>query len=625
MEWGLHAALGRDAEAVKGRTLDRAVGRRVLGFAAPYRRMIGAFVVVILIGALLSQVPALLFREIIDVAIVNYDRSAVNLLAGLILGAALAEALVAFGERWWSARIGEGLIYDLRVALYDHVQRMGVSFFTSVQTGALISRLNNDVIGAQRAMTGTLGQLVSNFCVLLITLLTMFILLDWRLTLLALALLPVFILPAKRVGRRLQDMARRQMEHNADMNTLMTERLGVAGALLVKLFGRHDAERDAFGGKAGKVRDLGVRTAMYARVFMIALTLLGAVGTAAVYWVGAHLVISGSVTIGTLAAMGLLVVRIYQPLTGLTNARVDIMTALVSFERVFEVLDTPNAVPDRPGAASLGRPRGHVQLRDVRFTYPAADAAALASLAPAAAESAAKGEQPSGPALDGVSLDVAPGELVALVGPSGAGKTTLTALLLRFYDPDEGSIAVDGTDLRDVTGESLRAAVGVVPQDPHLFHDTVGANLRYARPDATPAEINAACRAAGILEVIEGLPLRFDTLVGERGYRLSGGEKQRLAIARMLLKDPAIVILDEATSHLDSENEAAVQRALSTTLAGRTAFVIAHRLSTITSADRIVVLDEGRLVEQGRHEELVAAGGLYAKLYRTLLRTEATR
>ena len=625
MEWGLHAALGRDAEAVKGRTLDRAVGRRVLGFAAPYRRMIGAFVVVILIGALLSQVPALLFREIIDVAIVNSDRGAVNLLAGLILGAALAEALVAFGERWWSARIGEGLIYDLRVALYDHVQRMGVSFFTSVQTGALISRLNNDVIGAQRAMTGTLGQLVSNFCVLVITLLTMFILLDWRLTLLALALLPVFILPAKRVGRRLQDLARRQMEHNADMNTLMTERLGVAGALLVKLFGRHDAEREAFGDKAGKVRDLGVRTAMYARVFMIALTLLGAVGTAAVYWVGAHLVISGSVTIGTLAAMGLLVVRIYQPLTGLTNARVDIMTALVSFERVFEVLDTPNAVPDRPGAASLGRPRGHVQLRDVRFTYPAADAAALASLAPAAAESAAKGEQPSGPALDGVSLDVAPGELVALVGPSGAGKTTLTALLLRFYDPDEGSIAVDGTDLRDVTGESLRAAVGVVPQDPHLFHDTVGANLRYARPDATPAEINAACRAAGILEVIEGLPLRFDTLVGERGYRLSGGEKQRLAIARMLLKDPAIVILDEATSHLDSENEAAVQRALSTTLAGRTAFVIAHRLSTITSADRIVVLDEGRLVEQGRHEELVAAGGLYAKLYRTLLRTEATR
>ena len=415
------------------------------------------------------------------------------------------------------------------------------------------------------------------------------------------------------------------MEHNADMNTLMTERLGVAGALLVKLFGRHDDERETFGDKAGKVRDLGVRTAMYARVFMIALTLLGAVGTAAVYWVGGHLVISGSVTIGTLAAMGLLVVRIYQPLTGLTNARVDVMTALVSFERVFEVLDTPNAVPDRPGAAPLDRPRGRVELRDVRFTYPAADAAALASLAPAAPESAANGEQPSGPALDGVSLDVSPGELVALVGPSGAGKTTLTALLLRFYDPDEGAIAVDGTDLRDVTGESLRAAVGVVPQDPHLFHDTVGANLRYARPDASAAEISAACRAAGILEVIEGLPLRFDTLVGERGYRLSGGEKQRLAIARMLLKDPAIVILDEATSHLDSENEAAVQEALAATLAGRTAFVIAHRLSTITSADRIVVLDEGRLVEQGRHEDLLAAGGLYAKLYRTLLRTEATR
>lgn len=623
MDWGLHAALGRDPEAVKGRTLDRAVARRVLGFAAPYKRMIALFVVAILLGALLSQVPALLFREIIDDAIVNDDRGYVNLLAGLILGAAFAAALLAFVERWWSARIGEGLIFDLRVALYDHVQRMGASFFTSVQTGALISRLNNDVIGAQRAMTGTLGQLVSNACVLLITLLTMFIVLDWRLTLLALALLPVFVIPAKRVGRRLQALTRRQMEHNAAMNTLMTERLGVAGALLVKLFGRHDREREDFAGRAGKVRDLGVRTAMHAQTFFIALILLGAVGTAAVYWVGGHLAISGSVTIGTLAAMGLLVVRIYQPLTSLTNARVDIMTAIVSFERVFEVLDTPNAVPDRPGAAALPRPRGRVELRDVRFTYPPADEAALASLAPPeASDGSADGEQPSGPALDGVSLEVPAGELVALVGPSGAGKTTLTALLLRLYDPDEGAIAVDGTDLRDVTGESLRAAVGVVPQDPHLFHDTVEANLRYARPDATTAEINDACRAAGILDVIEGLPQGFDTLVGERGYRLSGGEKQRLAIARMLLKDPAIVILDEATSHLDSENEAAVQAALAAALAGRTSFVIAHRLSTITSADRIVVLDEGRLVEQGRHDELLIDDGLYAKLYRTLVRTE---
>ena len=621
----MHAALGRDAEAVRGRTLDRSVARRVLEFARPYRRMIVAFVVAILLGALLSQVPALLFREIIDDAIVNSDRGYVNLLAGLILGAAFAEALLAFGERWWSARIGEGLIFDLRVALYDHVQRMGVSFFTSVQTGALISRLNNDVIGAQRAMTGTLGQLVSNFCILLITLLTMFVILDWRLTLLALALLPLFVVPAKRVGRRLQALTRRQMEHNADMNTLMTERLGVAGALLVKLFGRHDTEREAFGDKAGKVRDLGVRTAMYTRVFLIALTLLGAVGTAVVYWVGGHLVIGGSVTIGTLAAMGLLVVRIYQPLTSLTNARVDVMTAVVSFERVFEVLDTPNAVPDRPGAADLGRPRGRVKMRDVRFTYPPADTSALASLAAAetaTADPVTNGEKPAGPALDGVSLDVSPGETVALVGPSGAGKTTLTALLLRLYDPDGGSIAIDGADLRGVTGESLRAAVGVVPQDPHLFHDTVGANLRYARPDATPEELAAACRAAEVLDVIEGLPQGFDTIVGERGYRLSGGEKQRLAIARMLLKDPAIVILDEATSHLDSENEAAVQAALASALDGRTSFVIAHRLSTITSADRIVVLDEGRLVEQGRHGDLLVGDGLYAKLYRTLVRAE---
>ncbi len=626
MDWSVHAALGRDAAAVKGRTLDRAVARRVLGFAAPYKRMITLFVVAILLGALLSQVPALLFREIIDDAIVNADRGRVNLLAGLILAAAFATALLAFVERWWSARIGEGLIFDLRVALYDHVQRMGVSFFTSVQTGALISRLNNDVIGAQRAMTGTLGQLVSNFCVLLITLLTMFIVLDWRLTLLALALLPVFVIPAKRVGRRLQALTRRQMEHNAAMNTLMTERLGVAGALLVKLFGRHDAERAEFAERAGKVRDLGVRTAMHAQTFLIALVLLGAVGTAAVYWVGGHLVISGSVTIGTLAAMGLLVIRIYQPLTSLTNARVDIMTAIVSFERVFEVLDTPNAVPDRPGAGRLPRPRGRVELRDVRFTYPPTGEAALASLTPPATEpgtsAGPNGDRPAGPALDGVSLDVAPGELVALVGPSGAGKTTLTALLLRLYDPDEGAIAVDGSDLREVTGESLRAVVGVVPQDPHLFHDTVEANLRYSRPDASADEIAEACRAAGILKVIEGLPQGFATLVGERGYRLSGGEKQRLAIARMLLKDPAIVILDEATSHLDSENEAAVQEALAAGLAGRTSFVIAHRLSTIISADRIVVLDEGRVVEQGRHSELLAAGGLYANLYRTLVRAE---
>ena len=408
----------------------------------------------------------------------------------------------------------------------------------------------------------------------------------------------------------------------------------MAGALLVKLFGRHGDEKDAFAGEAGKVRDLGVRTAMYARVFLIALTLLGAVGTALVYWVGGQLVISGSVTIGTLAAMGLLVVRIYQPLTSLTNARVDVMTAVVSFERVFEVLDTPNSVPDDPRATTLVRPRGAVRLRNVRFTYPPTDEAALASLtaAPSASDGDAasngdgrangNNEAPAGPALNGISLEVEPGELVALVGPSGSGKTTLTALLLRLYDPDEGSIAIDGQDLRVLTAESVRAAIGVVPQDPHLFHDTVGANLRYARPGATEEELASACRAAGVLEVIEALPQGFDTIVGERGYRLSGGEKQRLAIARMLLKDPAIVILDEATSHLDSENEAAVQEALAVALAGRTSFVIAHRLSTITAADRIVVLDEGELVELGRHDSLLAADGLYAKLYRTLVRTE---
>ena len=583
---------------MKGRTLDRAVARRVLGFAAPYKRMIAGFVVAILLGALLSQVPALLFREIIDDAIVNSDRGYVNLLAGLILAAAFATALLAFFERWWSARIGEGLIFDLRVALYDHVQRMGVSFFTSVQTGALISRLNNDVIGAQRAMTGTLGQLVSNACVLLITLLTMFIILDWRLTLLALAFLPIFVIPAKRVGRRLQALTRRQMEHNADMNTLMTERLGVAGALLVKLFGRHETERESFAGKAGKVRDLGVRTAMHAQVFLIALVLLGAVGTAAVYWVGGHLVISGSVTIGTLAAMGLLVIRIYQPLTSLTNARVDIMTAIVSFERVFEVLDTPNAVPDRPVPRIWAVPGpGRVAGRAVHLPPDRRGRSGVAGPGggrqrrPAHRPGAGRGQ-----------LDVSPGETVALVGPSGAGKTTLTALLLRLYDPAEGGIAIDGTDLRGSRASHCGPPWAWCRRTPHLFHDTVGANLRYARPGATAEEIAAACRAAAVLDVIEALPQGFDTIVGERGYRLSGGEKQRLAIARMLLKDPAIVILDEATSHLDSENEAAVQAALAASLDGRTSFVIAHRLSTITSADRIVVLDEGRLVEQGPHE-----------------------
>ena len=453
---------------------------------------------------------------------------------------------------------------------------------------------------------------------LLTTLVAMFVL-EWRLTLLALVLLPVFIVPAKRVGRKLQDITREGMDLNASMNSTMTERFGVAGAVLVKLFGRYDAERDHFGDRAGRVRDIGVRSALYSRTFFIALGLVAAVGTAAVYWVGGQLVISGAITIGTLVALAAYVTRIYQPLTALTNARVDVMTALVSFDRVFEVLDTPNPIVDRPGAVDLVDPQGRVELDHVWFRYRSDDAS-IASL---------EGEVLTAPKVDSamvlhdVSLTIEPGQLLALVGPSGAGKSTLASLLPRLHDVTDGAVRVDGHDVRDLTQDSLRASIGVVSQDAHLFHETVIGNLRYARPDATLDEVEAACRAAQVHDVIAALPDGYDTLVGERGYRLSGGEKQRLAIARMLLKDPAVVVLDEATSHLDAENESLVQAALATALEGRTSLVIAHRLSTIVAADQILVLDDGEVVQRGRHAELLAAGGLYADLYRTLVRGDA--
>jgi ATP-binding cassette subfamily B protein len=617
--------LGHDPENIAGSKVDAKILKRAWVFARPYRIMIIGFLATIVLDAILVITPPLLLRSMLDNAIPSGDRRQVWILAGLTVLAALGDAILSVAQRWWSARIGEGLIYELRSALFDRVQRQPIAFFTRTQTGALISRMNNDVIGAQSAVTGTLGTVVSNVITLALTLVAM-IALEWRLTLIALLVLPVFVIPAKRVGRQLQRITRDQMNLNSSMNTTMTERFNVSGAMLVKLYGDPDAEAASFSGRASRVRDMGIKSAMYGRVFFVALGLVAAIGTAVIYGLGAQLVISGSITIGTLVALAAYVGRIYGPLTSLTNARVDVMTALVSFERVFEVLDAPNPLEDSPGAIDLVDPVGRVEFDDVTFRYPAGSSVSVATLEVGGAQA-----DGSVPLLDGapgvevlhhVSAAIEPGRLIALVGPSGAGKTTLASLVPRLYDVTGGAVLVDGHDVRQLTQRSLRAAIGVVAQDPHLFHESVGDNLRYAKPSATQAELEAACRAAQIHDVIAALPDGYDTLVGERGYRLSGGEKQRIAIARMLLKSPAIVILDEATSHLDSENESLVQAALDAALRDRTSIVIAHRLSTITNADEIMVIDDGTIVERGTHDELLATGGLYSELYHTLVRDQ---
>ena len=610
--WLMYRSLTRDP-SVKENKISRKTVKRILGYARPYKALITLFLVTLVFAALLSVAQPLLFRRIIDQGITPGNASLVTWTAIFIAMLAIADAALGVISRYFSTRIGEGLIFDLRNQVYDHVQSQSIAFFTRAQTGALISRLNNDVIGAQQAFTSTLGGVLGNFISLVIVLITMFVL-SWQITLASLLLVPLFLLPARYMGRRLQAMTREQMSVNAAMSNQMTERFNVAGALLVKLFGRPKEESQVFSDRAKVVRDTGIRIAMANRWFFTALTLVAALATALTYGLGGNLVITGAISLGTLLALVGLLAQLYGPLTAISNVRVDVMTALVSFDRVFEVLDLTPLVVESGQSHELPDGPLSVSFNHVDFTYPTASEVSLASLESIARPDSDGGEEP---VLRNVSFDVAPGTLTALVGPSGAGKTTITALLARLYDPSNGSVRIGNADVKDISFHSLREALGVVTQDSHLFHDTIGANLLYAKPEASRKQVEQACVDAQIWSMITALPDGLDTVVGDRGYRLSGGEKQRIALARLLLKSPRVVILDEATAHLDSESERAVHLALDSALSGRTSVVIAHRLSTIREADQILVVVEGEIVQRGTHTELLAQGGIYSDLYET--------
>lgn len=607
--WMSFRSLTQDS-SVKNQKLKPGTLKRIAKFAIPYKVSLSLFLVTVVIDAFLIVATPLLLRKLIDDGVIPKDSALVTKLAVAVGIIAILDALFSMIGRWFSARIGEGLIYDLRRLIFEHVQKQSIAFFTRTQTGALISRLNSDVIGAQQAFTSTLSGVISNLLSLILVAATM-LTLSWQITLISLTLLPVFLIPTKWVGRKLQSYTRQSFDINASMSSTMTERFNVSGALLVSLYGNSRKEKEEFSAKARKVADIGISIAMLNRVFFIALTSIAAVATAVAYGFGGHLAINGEITVGTLLAITALLARLYGPLTALSNVRVDVMSALVSFERVFEVLDLQPMVVDQAGAIELATGKPSVAFENVSFTYPKADQISLASL-----EMVAKPEVAiSGPTLQNISFEANSGTLTGIVGPSGAGKSTMSNLIPRLYDVTQGSIKIDGKDIRQYSIKSLRGSIGVVTQDSHMFHDSILNNLLYANPEASLTEIESACESARIWSFIKSLPNGLDTVVGERGHRLSGGEKQRLAIARLLLKQPSLVILDEATAHLDSENEALVQAALKEALTGRTSIVIAHRLSTIIHADQILVIDNGEIIERGTHEELVARGGMYFDLY----------